>query len=433
MSNKQERIKFLDARALPVRIGLAVAILLALVFGWFAVRWQIGNMLAQLTNTTDPNANEIAAFAVRLAPSDPLTSWLSAGTKREIFAPDSEVATIDGYKDVVKLSPNDFRWWVELGRAYEQADNADEAEKAYLQAISLAPTYTYPHWQLGNFYLRQNRSDDGFNELKKAAETNPIYRDQVFSLAWDYYDKNTEKLEQIAGNTPSVRAGLARFYASKERADDALRIWNTLSPEEKQENVNYANTIALAFYEKRIFPQAQEFYRGLGIEPDAKPETIQNAGFEKPIGDINSTYFGWRVQPGEKISVKLDPSQKHEGSRSLRVSFGGYTAATLYNITQIVVVKPATKYRLTFWLRTEDLKSGGTPKLEVNNGSDSIGIVATPQFPAGTNDWQQLKLEFTTPANENSIAIRTAREFCGDKCPIFGTIWYDDFRLEAVK
>ncbi len=54
----------------------------------------------------------------------------------------------------------------------------------------------------------------------------------------------------------------------------------------------------------------------------------------------------------------------------MRVSFGGYTEAALYNITQYVMVKPATKYRLTFWLRTEDLKSGGTPKLEVNNGSD---------------------------------------------------------------
>ena len=433
MSNGKEQIKILDARLLSVRIALAAAVILILLFGWFAIRWQLGDMLAQLTDPTDPNAGDIAEFAVSLAPHDPLPNWLLAGTKREAFSSGSELAAIDNYKTVVRLSPNDFRWWVELGRACEQAEKNEEAEKAYLHAIELAPFYTYPHWQLGNFYLRQNRSDEGFGELKKAAETNSVYRDQVFSLGWDYYNQNTEKLERIVGDTPSVKAGLAKFYAAKERADDSLRLWNTLSPEEKQENIAYAKFIAQAFYDKKIYPQALEFYRSLGIEPDAKPEAIQNAGFEKPVGDTGSTYFGWRISPTDKVVVKFDPTQKHEGSRSLRVLFNGYSASAFYNISQVVVVKPSTKYRLTFWLRTEDLKSGGTPKLEVNNASNSIGIVSTTQFPAGSNEWQQLKLEFITPEKENAVVIRTTREFCGEECPIFGTIWYDDFKLEAVK
>ncbi len=433
MPNDKGQIAVLDARGAKARIITGAMILGALIFGWFAVRWQMGNMLAQLTTAADPNAKEIAELAVNLAPRDPLSNWLLADTKREVFSPDAESAIANNYKTVVKLSPNDFRWWVELGRAYEQAEDNREAEKAYLRAVELAPFYTYPHWQLGNFYLRRNESDKGFEELKKAAETNPVYRDQVFSLAWDYYNQNTDRLDQIAGETPSVRAGLARFYAAKERAGDALRIWNTLSPEEKQANVGYAKVIAQAFYEKRIYPQALEFYRGLGIEPDAKVGTIQNAGFEKPIGDISTTYFGWRVLPADKVEVKFDRTQKHEGSHSLRVAFSGYAAPELYNVTQIVVIKPAAKYRLTFWLRTEDLKSGGLPKIEVINGSDSRGIAATPPFPLGTNDWQPVKLEFSTPANTDSIAIRTTRDFCGEQCPIFGAFWLDDFKLEEIK
>ena len=433
MAKNRGQIEVLDSRSLKVRIIIGAAVLCALIFGWFAVRWQFGNMLATLTTFSDPNAEQIAEYAVTLAPSDPEPHWLLAETKREMFSPDETSSAIDNYKKLVKLSPFDFRWWIELGRAFEQTDNYDEAEKAYLRAVELAPFYTNPRWQLGNFYLRRNRSDEAFAELKKVAETNPIFRDQVFSLAWDYYDKDENKIERIAGDNPTVRAGLAMFYAGKERAGDSLRIWNSLSPDEKQANAAYAKVIAQAFYEKRIYPQALEFYRGLGIEPDAKAETVQNAGFEKPIKNNKDTFFGWKIVPAEKMEIKTDATQKHEGNRSLRVYFNGYFAPTLNNVTQTVVVEPSAKYLLTFWVRTENLKSGGNPTLEIYNANTEANIATSAPFFAGTSDWQQIKMEFVAPPDGQSVGIRTTRAFCGEVCPIVGTFWYDDFNLEKIK
>ena len=434
MSEKNlQQIAVLDSRRLPVRIGLIALILVALIFGWFAVRWQLGNMLAELTEPNEPNAKEIAALAVSLSPNDPMANWLLAGTRRNIFTSEAISATAKSYEKVAKLSPNDYRWWVELGRAREQAEESDAAEKAYLRAVEIAPNYTYPHWQLGNFYLRQNRSEEAFAELKKTASINSVYRDQVFSIAWDFYEKDTARLEEIAGDSPSVKAGLAKFYASKERAEDSLRLWNSLSEEERAANNVIARVIAQAFYEKRIFRPAQEFVRGLGIEPEARSETVQNGGFESPIGDIKETYFGWKREPIEKIDFKLDPTQKREGSRSLRVSFNGYSEPTLYNLYQYVTVQPTAKYRLTFWLRTENMKSGGTPALEIFNAGDDKTIITSEPFPNGSSDWQQVKMEFAAPVNAEAIGLRTVRAFCGVICPIFGTFWYDDFKLEKIK
>ena len=434
MSEKSlQQIAILDSRQLPVRIGLIALILVALIFGWFAVRWQLGNMLAELSAPTDPNVREVAALAVSLSPNDPLANWLLAGTRKNIFTPEAVSATAKNYEKVARLSPHNYSWWVELGRAREQADETEAAEKAYLRAVEIAPNYTYPRWQLGNFYLRQNRSEEAFAELKKTASTNSIYRDQVFSIAWDYYEKDTARLEEIAGDAPSVRAGVAKFYASKERAEDSLRIWNTLSEDERAANDAIARVIAQAFYEKRIFRQSQEFIRGLGIEPEARIETVQNGGFENPIGDIKETYFGWKRAPVEKIDFKLDPTQKREGSRSLRISFNGYAEPTLYSLYQYVTVQSAVNYRLTFWLRTENLKSGGTPALEIYNASDDKTIITSKPYPVGTNDWEQIKLEFAAPANAEAVGLRTVRAFCGINCPIFGTFWYDDFKLEKIK
>lgn len=429
----ESQITILDARQSSVRIGLALAILLALVFGWFAARWQLGNMLADLTNQNDANAKEIAAFAVRLAPADPLANWLSANTKKNTFSPDIVAETARSFESVVRLSPYDYRWWVELGRAREQAEEYDAAEKAYLRAVELAPGYTYPQWQIGNFYLRRNRSEEAFAALKKAALTDTIYRDQVFSIAWEFYNQDTNKLDEIAADSPRVRAGLARFYAAKRRADDALRIWNTLSKEEKAANEVYARVIGQAFYDIRSYRQSLEFIRELGIEPEAKPETVLNGGFEQPIKDYNETYFGWRVSSPDKLTVKLDPTQKHGESRSLRLSFNGYAEPTLYAVTQLITVQPSAKYQLTFWVRIEELKSGGTPALEIYNANDDQNIVTGESFPTGTTDWQQIKLEFTAPPNAEAVGLRTVRAFCGVNCPIFGTIWYDDFKLERIK
>lgn len=428
-----DEIVILDSRRLFVRIGLAAAVIGVLVFGWCAVRWQLGNMLADLSSPNDPNAKEIAALAVGFAPADPTARWFAATVQKDVFTPEAIAATAKSFEAVVRKSPNDYRWWVELGRAREQAEEIQLAEKAYLRALEIAPNYTYPHWQAGNFYLRQNRSEEAFAQLKKAVEFNSVYRDQVFSVAWDYYDKDPARLEQIAGDSPSLKASLARFYAARQRPDDSLRVWNTLSEEDKPAYTAYSKVIAQAFYEKKFFRQSLEFVRDAGIAPDLRGETVQNASFEKPLGDEDNPYFSWAVIPVEKVEAKRDAAQKHDNSPSLRVVFNGYAEPQFYHVFQNVTVEPSARYRLTFWVKTNNLRSGGNPAFEIYNVNDDKSIVMSEGFPTGTNEWQPINLDFTAPPNAEAVAIRLARIFCGANCPIFGTIWLDEFKLERLR
>jgi tetratricopeptide (TPR) repeat protein len=338
------------------------------------------------------------------------------------------------FEAVVQKSPHDYRWWVELGRAREQAEDITGAEKAFLRAIEVAPNYTYPHWQAGNFYLRQNRSEEAFNELKKTAEFNSVYRDQVFSVAWDYYDKDTARVEQIAGDTPNAKAVLARFYASKDRPAEALRIWNTLSEDEKQANIVYAKVIAQSLYERKFYRQSLEFTRSTNDNASAlRGETVQNASFEKPLGDAEDTYFSWVILPIEKVEAKRDAAQKHDNSPSLRIVFNGYTGTQFFHIYQYVTVESSAKYRLTFWAKTNNLRSGGNPAFEVYNANDDKILTTSEAFSSGTEDWKQIAVEFTAPANAEAVGLRVVRAFCGEQCPIFGTVWLDDFKLDRLK
>jgi tetratricopeptide (TPR) repeat protein len=415
-------IAVIDSKNILVRVFLVLAIILALIFAWFAVRFQIGNMLAELTEPIDPNAKSVAIMATDLAPSDPLSNWLLANQTKDNSA-------FKLYENVIQLSPNDYRWWIELARTREQSNDLKASEAAFQQAIKLAPNYSYPYWQLGSFYLRQERNDEAFQSFKKATDGNSVFREQIFNTAWQVFEKDTAKLESIVSEKIDARVALAVFYAKKDKPEDCLRIWKTLTDEQKTENQATAKAIFQALFDKRRFFIANEFAREIGIEAEAKPETFLNGGFENPIADIKETYFGWRIDRQDKLDVKLDSNQKHSDRRSLRLYFSGYSEPQLYNVSQFVAVRPNTKYRLSFWVKTENLKSLGTPVLEIINGNDDKMIYSSKPFATGTNDWQEVKLEFITPENCEAIIIRTGRQICPNPCPIIGTVWYDDFVL----
>ena len=412
------------------RLILGVAIVAALGFAWFGIRWQLGTMLAELTPPNEPTAKYAASEAADLSPRDPLAVWLKAETEKDFFNSDNVEASVRRYENVVRLAPDDYRWWVELGRADGQAEYSDRAEMAFRRSVELAPSYAFPRWQFGNFLLRENRPAEAFDELRQITENDLTYREQVFSLAWDYFEHDPAKLEALASDTPEVRSSLALFYAARGQAADSLRIWNTLNDTQKAEHPQTARIIAQALTEKKFYRQGLEFSRQVGIDPDAQSETVTNGGFEKALGTPEDNYYGWNVERTDnKLDIATDSSVKHQGNRALRLNFRTYVRAELGNPWQIVGTQPGTSYVLHFWARTENLKSAGMPTVEVVDPSDNRLIATSPAINAGTNDWQEFSIEFKAPEAVDGVFVRVARSYCGDACPIVGILWLDDFSL----
>lgn len=412
---------------------LLAAAAAALALAWFGGRWQIGNLLGELTSPAQADAREIAEAAVSLAPRDPLPRSLLATKLREDFSPGGLEASIRTFEDTVRLSPNDYRWWIELGRAYEQAERGEDAERALKRAAELAPAYTYPQWQIGNFYLRQDRIDEAFAYLTRTTEKSLAYREQVFSLAWDYFDKDPVRVEQLAADTPAVKVTLAHFYAQRGVAADALRVWNAIPESERIKHPQILKSITLHLHMKRHYRETLEFARQAGIDPDALKETVSNSGFEKFFDDSESALFGWRINRSDsRLEILPDSNVRFDGQRSLKLNFKAFARPDLYNITQLVAVEPRARYRLTWMIRTEGLRSNGLPTIEIVDAKNDVPIVRSARFPQGTTDWQPMAVEFVMPEAVDGILVRTVRENCGEICPLSGIVWYDGFKLERL-
>lgn len=426
----------IDLHAPKRRAVLLIPLILALVGAWFAVRWYTGNTLAEYGPSLEEGGLEAARSAVRLAPRDPLPHWKLARLEEKSFASNQLDAAVRHHAEAVSLSPNDYRLWMDFGRVLEESGNGPHAETALRHAVELAPAYSYPRWYLGNLLLRAGRTNEAFTELRVAAESAEVLRPQVFSLALQFFGDDYEGIKNSMGPSTQLRAQLTSYLISNRRLDDALRLWNTFSFEEKKEQHLIGGEVLMALAAAKRFHAALEIARALAPDDQMKPTMNQflNGGFEVASGASGRGVFGWQITTVPKAQASMDSSQYHSGGRSLRLVLKSSSDLALNTVTQVVAVEPRARYRFECYVRTEELRSGGTPTFEILDESDGTMLGASAPLSDGTKDWQQLTIDFETGAKTEAVRLRINRASCGQDpvCPIFGTVWYDDFNLQRA-
>jgi thioredoxin-like negative regulator of GroEL len=435
-----DQLKFIDVRTPMARALLLLPVALALVCSWYALRWYMGNTIVEYAPSLEDGALETARTGLSLAPDDPLAHWTVAGLEKRSLDPLLLPDVVRQYEEAVSLSPNDYRLWMDLGMAREQAGDAEGGEKALRRAVELAPSYADPRWFLGNLLLRAGRQEEAFAELRLAGEANPAtYRSQIFNLAWQVFNGNAIELRRAVGESAEARGALASFLAGRGRIDEALNLWSSLSQEEKGRQRDVGLGLMSALVVAKRYRAAQGLFRDLSADGGAGVEVgqFQNGGFENEMtgagGAAAANPFGWQVKSVPQAQIALDPRHGHAGGRSLRVTFNAPDAFTFDNLSQLVVVEPSTQYHLECYVRTEELKSAGAPIIEIVDSTDGSVIANSSPLPVGKNDWQPLTVDFKTASKTEAVTVRTGRAPCsmeGSVCPIFGTIWYDDFNLQ---
>jgi len=156
---------------------------------------------------------------------------------------------------------------------------------------------------------------------------------------------------------------------------------------------------------------AAEMATAVGVVPNG---SFEKSGAQTPVGWKGQTYSGrarFEYVEGGRT-----------GKRCVMItSNGGADAGWLGTI----VVKPNTRYRLSAWIKTENLNagSGNGALLNVHN----IQPLKTPAVK-GTSDWTKVELVFNTQGNP-VIQVNCLFGGWGQST---GTAWYDDVTLEAV-
>jgi tetratricopeptide (TPR) repeat protein len=421
----------------PTKLMMLMTLVVALFASWYVVRWYLGNTIAEYVDPSDQRLDH-AHMAVSLAPNDPLPHWRLGKLMETLLPPDQIPLVVAEYEKAVSLSPRDYRFWTALGQALEQAGDYPRAEKSMREAVKLAPAYAHPRWHLGNLLLRTDRYDEAFAELQRASEADPTLQSQLFALAWQVNKDDFESLTAAVGPAPATRAEFSRYLLRRGRIDEGLRLWGTLTNDQKKAN----RPVADAIVETLI--AAKRFHLAVGVWNDVAPGSTHRAefgkildgGFENNLAHGLKSPFGWRVPSSTQVQIGITPNLGHTGNRSLRLFFQARSQLEAINVTHLIAIMPNTQYEFECFLRTENLISAITPSVGISDASDSISLASSTAAPDGDNDWQRISLSFKTRAKSEAVILSISRAPCGGDnpvCPIFGTVWYDDFDLKPGK
>jgi Flp pilus assembly protein TadD len=432
---KRSSISTLRFHQPALRWILILPALLALTGAGFAMRWYVGDTIAENTSTPDADGIEMARLATRWAPDDALAHWRLAFLQERNFSAENIAAAVHEYERAVQAEPYDYRYWMELGRALEAQGDADRGEKALRRAVELAPSYSHPRWQYGNLLLRQGKVDEAFAEFARAADADDQMQTPVFGVASQVFGNDPQKIAR-ALPSPSLRLQFALNLIGTGKIDEALRVMDTISAADRKTQSTVVGQIVKALIDSKHFRAALELLRGVQPDPNQLPlpEQFWNGGFETPIVTADEKPFHWLINSRNQTRISIDDARPHSGRGSLSVVFKSPGKLESVPISQTVVVAPDTQYKLQFYLRTEGMIGASTPELILNDPAGQR-LASSPPVPTGTNDWQAVTLTFKTKPNEDGILVSFAREPCGDKdpiCPIFGSVWYDDFNLQRI-
>lgn len=423
--------------SLPARLIMLLTVLLALISSWYVVRWYLGNTMAEYFNPDEARL-ETAQMAVGLAPSDPLPYWRLGDLIKRTRPPDQINLAIAQLERAVSLSPNDYRYWMELGTSLEQAGEHERAEKALRQAVSLAPSYAYPRWYLGNLLVRGDRYDEAFAELRFASDADDEFQPQLFNLAAHLYKDDFDAMTKAIGSRPATRAAFAKYLLARGRFAEGLNVWNGLSEEEKKSSSDVAALIIEDLKKNNRYHAAVAIWNSIAPSPSyhAQVDQIMDPSFEGNVAHGSGVPFGWHVPTLPSVQIGITPATGHDSPRSLRVFFQVSSNLTTDLLLQVVPVRPSTSYEFECFVKTEKMVSGVTPVVSITDAPLNTVVATSAPAPNGDTDWQKITLSFTTSPDTEAIILKVTRPSCGDDspvCPLFGTVWYDDFNLKTGK
>ena len=188
-----------------------------------------------------------------------------------------------------------------------------------------------------------------------------------------------------------------------------------------------AADVGREFLELALAPDATRATNGAGAPPAVPANLLANPSLEELDPAAANAPRAWRSMTyGGRADFGLD-ARGRTGSHSLKITS---TAGADASWSQVVKVAPDATYRLTGWIRTEEVEPRGGAQGALFNVHElqSPKIVRTPAL-VGTHDWTKVEVTFDSGRHEQL----TINALLGGWGFARGAAYYDDVELTLVR
>jgi tetratricopeptide (TPR) repeat protein len=411
----------------PRRALLIAALTLAVFFLYQSIRLWIADHRI--------NSDRLAAIesGAALEPGD-AEAWDILGRFRQLdFVAGDPNEAIKDFQRALHDNPLSAYYWMNLAGAYEATGDISDARNAFEHAQAVYPLSAQVAWNYGNFLLREQRSAEGYAQIKLAVRTDPSLLPLAISRTWRSNHDVDTLLNQVLPADANAYLQTLDFFASIHEAESGLRVWRRLMSLGKPIELPLSFSFLDELIREDRSADASRVWRealnaaGLPREEPGNGSLIWDGNF---TGDFPNGGLGWRWNNPLGAAIDFDAAPPGHSGRSVRLDFGGGSNLGLEYPLEYVPVEPHRTYRFRAYLRTEAISTESGMRFAIADPNHAgIASLETENL-TGDHTWTAAELDVPTGGQTRFLVVRLYRgrsRLFDNK--LSGTAWIADVSL----
>jgi tetratricopeptide (TPR) repeat protein len=329
----------------------------------------------------------------------------------------------------VELNRHSADAWLRLADAYSINGDSEGQRRATLAALKAAPKDIPAQWQAANLLFVRGDLAGGLELMRQVVSSDPNRAAAAMQIAYGLSDGDITRTMSALPTNALVRLQLMRWLISRGHPKDADVVWSEVlksgDPLLAKDAVFYVDSLL----ERREVARAANAWNELAkhdtdvIQRQEIGNLVINGDFEH---NLLNAGFGWRYAPVSGVTVSLDTTTFHAGTRALSLQFDT-GALQDSGVFQLVPVQPNSHYALQAYLRAEELESANGVLVMVMDPYSGKSLAVTEEA-MGTFPWREVSAQFATPPDCSLIRVTMGRSPANGR--IRGRLWLDDLRVE---
>ena len=360
-----------------------------------------------------------------------LDPWNATVWRRMAERENIPEAAIGDANRAVALNPRDAAAWLELAFAQQETGHSSAAANAVVLALRADPTTPMYVRTAAQLYFSLGQQLAGLQQLRNLATHDPDSLPNTVDLAWRATHNPQLILSQVVSHNPDGEIAFLRLLIARDQRFAAGNVWKSLVSENAAFDPSQALPYVNFLLDKSQGGEAAQVWQILAARNRELSEyrvgdnAITNSGFEQ---SILASGLDWRYAMDPAVTARTETGEAHEGLHALELDFGA--AVVEPGIWQYVPVAPGRGYDFSAYYKTHNLEGAGGiawAAIDVPTGAE----LGRTTLMAPSDQWQQVTMQVTVPAQSDLIIVKLLRTPPGDQ--LRGSLWIDDVSLRPQR
>jgi tetratricopeptide (TPR) repeat protein len=333
------------------------------------------------------------------------------------------------FRTVLQRDAQDPYRWLDLGDAFLEAGQKEDARYCFGQVLALAPHSAPFLLRVADFYFQIGENEEALAVTARILALIPDYDSVIFSDYLRSVDRTEDVLRLGLPENGRAAKSWLRFLIQAGRLEDAQRTWGWVVGHQFADDTLAGEYVE--FLIRQGHPDAAALvwaqYTGAGPDDYDKSTYLFNGDFES---DPAPSPFDWNLAHTAGAEVARDCTIARSGKCSLRISFGGTQNLGFTAASQLAFVLPGA-YRFRASIRTEALTTDQGIRFRISDAEAPTHVDEVFGQFTGSSPWTSVNRDVVVAPETRLLRIEVLRQpSMKFDNKVAGTAWIDGLELE---